>query len=389
MQKIVFNTLRKRTVHRIVAVLMVLLLSLLSELVWGLYERQVQLRSVSEVVSHASLLRARIERELNSLLFLSSGLSSYLKVRHDSLDDTEVLDILHTLYQNSRYVRNFGIAIGYRLTYVYPNEQNAQAMGLDYRDIPEQWPVIEAIVKRGEAVLDGPVNLVQGGGGLIYRMPIYIEGRYWGLLSTVLNQDQLVKALFTAEATQSFKFAVGAQSVHDLKPKPVYGDPTLFDKTDVILQRVEVPGGQWLLAVEPAQTHLHSEGALALRALGFILALVMAWLIYALLRSHAQLHKMALYDGLTGLPNRRLLEVRHEQLLTRIKRQPNQKHALLFLDLDGFKAINDHAGHKAGDAILQETAKRIQTLIRHNDAVFYNLEQRETTYDRLDFRLCG
>jgi diguanylate cyclase (GGDEF)-like protein len=75
---------------------------------------------------------------------------------------------------------------------------------------------------------------------------------------------------------------------------------------------------------------------------------------------------LAYHDGLTALPNRRLLVDRFLQATARADRQRTYV-ALLFLDLDGFKRINDEFGHSVGDAILQAVAGRIQAMLRATD----------------------
>lgn len=82
----------------------------------------------------------------------------------------------------------------------------------------------------------------------------------------------------------------------------------------------------------------------------------------------AELEAMALHDGLTGLPNRNLLVDRTVQALARAKRNRTQV-ALLFLDLDGFKAINDTHGHEAGDEALRQVAHRLSALVRQADTL--------------------
>jgi Amt family ammonium transporter len=69
---------------------------------------------------------------------------------------------------------------------------------------------------------------------------------------------------------------------------------------------------------------------------------------------------------LTGLAKRRLLVNELSRSILRLDRQ-DQTNAILFIDLDGFKAINDQYGHNAGDILLKEAANRIQTIIRKTD----------------------
>jgi len=75
---------------------------------------------------------------------------------------------------------------------------------------------------------------------------------------------------------------------------------------------------------------------------------------------------LAYHDGLTGLPNRRLLMDRFQQAVANADRHRKQV-ALLFLDLNRFKRVNDEFGHSTGDKVLQAVAGRIQAMIRATD----------------------
>jgi diguanylate cyclase (GGDEF)-like protein len=81
-----------------------------------------------------------------------------------------------------------------------------------------------------------------------------------------------------------------------------------------------------------------------------------------------QVHHLAFHDSLTGLPNRLLLNDRLEQAKAAFKRT-GRYAALMFLDLDNFKPLNDTYGHDVGDLLLQETAHRICCCVRGVDTV--------------------
>lgn len=85
-------------------------------------------------------------------------------------------------------------------------------------------------------------------------------------------------------------------------------------------------------------------------------------------QAKTQLHKMAHYDALTNLPNLRLFEERGRTLLNRAQQAAGHV-AILFIDLDGFKTVNDRYGHLIGDQLLKAVAQRLSEHSRHSDLV--------------------
>ena len=99
---------------------------------------------------------------------------------------------------------------------------------------------------------------------------------------------------------------------------------------------------------------------------------IMALILVVLNRYHravTELRRMALQDGLTGLYNRELFLDRLEHSLAREERQARTRTAVIYLDLDGFKTINDRHGHALGDQVLRAIAGRLGQAVRAADTV--------------------
>jgi diguanylate cyclase (GGDEF)-like protein len=138
--------------------------------------------------------------------------------------------------------------------------------------------------------------------------------------------------------------------------------------------------GRWTITVTgaPVVSGLAPalQGALIAGA-GAIVTLLLSLLILTLSRSReralqmvaektGQLRHQALHDALTGLPNRVLAIDRADQMLARARRS-DQPIAVLYIDIDGFKHINDTFGHAVGDTFLKAVAARLETVVRAGD----------------------
>jgi diguanylate cyclase (GGDEF)-like protein len=113
----------------------------------------------------------------------------------------------------------------------------------------------------------------------------------------------------------------------------------------------------------PGREMMNQAGALLATALDH------GAMVAALRDSEDGLRNAALHDHLTGLPNRVLLADRLNQAALRAARQKDHQYAVLLLDLNGFKGVNDSLGHAAGDQLLIEVARRLTRLLRKTDTV--------------------
>lgn len=282
-----------------IAIFVALLTILLGEIFLIPVQNELDSKRRINSLAHVATLRAQFDRELNSLIYLNSGIGSYLVVKNRNIQEKEISDILEVLHKSSRHIKNFGVAVGYRLTYVYPLKGNEKAVGLYYPDQPVQWPAIQKIVKSGTPSLIGPVNLVQGGKGLIYRAPLFINGEYWGLLSTVIDADSLLDAAFADATNQNLQFAVRNTASQNMQKDIILGNPDLFSNQEAVSQDINIPGGRWEIAVLAAAPDYQRNLPVYVRMASFLLGIIIAWLAYYLAQSRRKFSQLA--NRLNGL----------------------------------------------------------------------------------------
>jgi diguanylate cyclase (GGDEF)-like protein len=120
------------------------------------------------------------------------------------------------------------------------------------------------------------------------------------------------------------------------------------------------------LDVNPVGEALLDAGLLVTLSTPFIYLWIVLPFVVARDTAEEQVRQLALHDPLTGLPNRRLLEESLSQTIRERSRDKNYS-ALILLDLDGFKPINDTFGHEAGDHVLCTVARRMRAALRDSD----------------------
>jgi len=149
--------------------------------------------------------------------------------------------------------------------------------------------------------------------------------------------------------------------------------PLTSDRGDAIgyfIWKPELPGTKILRVIGPSAALVSSLMVLAMALLVRSLHSSMARLeatVVELRASEAHAQHLAFHDVLTGLPNRALFDERLDRALSRLA--PGERFALLMLDLDRFKNVNDTLGHQAGDNLIREFGRRLSSLLRASDMV--------------------
>lgn len=342
----------------------IFLISLLQSLIDAEVEN-IKALSALEMANYANNLKNQVNNKLNALIYLSNGLSGYLSAYHTELDDKKVNQVLAALYKNAKHIHNFGVAIGYQVKYVYPINENKEALNLDYRNKPEQWPLVKKAVESKQGILAGPINLVQGGNGLIYRYPVYIDNQYWGLLSTVIETDSFLKDAFSNVSDAEYDFSIKVKSSTEQSSQMVYGNAALFSDPNAFISSSKVQNAEWEWAVVK-KIKPSSPLVFLAKIMSWVISLSIASILLLMLRDRKKLSTQAKSDSLTGLPNRQILTAKIGNALTNAYKH-NRLMAVMFIDLDYFKSINDTYGHDTGDEVLKAVTRTLLENIRYDD----------------------
>ncbi len=313
-------------------------------------------------------LRVWLESEINSVLYLTRGLTAYIVARPNATP-AEFAVVAPYILRGSTHIRNIGLAPDNIISHVYPLAGNEAVLGMDYAKDPAQWPAIAQAIEHGDMLVSGPLQLLQGGSGLIARSPIFVDegkdSRYWGLVSTVIDMDSLLAAAGLNDNPSGIALrgtggqgALGAQ---------FFGPQGVFQNPDALKQPVTFRHGLWEIGVVP-DYDLHGKSSMRVRGLLYTLLLAIIVLLLQLIRVFCRARHQATVDALTGLPNRRILLERARQLVAQSRRN-SRGFALCYVDLNGFKPVNDRYGHQAGDQVLKEVAVRLRRALRVVDTV--------------------
>ena len=341
---------------------------LLQSFVWLDQDRRHQAeRAVLQ--AEAATARARLESELNATLSLSLGLSSFVLAKPDFLQ-ADLAQVAASLIRLQPAIRSVALAPDNVIRYVYPERGNQKALGLRYMETPAQRDAVLRLMREQRPVTAGPIELVQGGTGIVNRIPIMFtradgSPHYWGMASVAINPLPIFeRAGIRSDPHDGVRYALRGKDGLGAQGEVFLGDAALFDDPDAVLMDVIIPGGNWQLA---ARTLAPAGGyGLGVQALLGLLAAVAGALTAYSLSAHQRIRSMALHDNLTGLANRHQFKLRGQDMFA-LARRSGCHLSLLNIDIDDFKSINDTYGHAAGDAVLVYVANTLRACCRESD----------------------
>ncbi len=208
----------------------------------------------TDVLQDVTVLRTQLEGEVNANIQLIRGLIATLITEPDMTQD-RFSSIAEGLIGGYTEIRNVAAAPDMVIRMIYPVEENAAAIGLNYLTNDVQRDAAIRARESGSLVLAGPVNLVQGGTGFIGRFPVLIPQaeappRFWGLVSAVIDEHSLYRKAGLLEPDLPIEIAISGRDASGAQGEVFFGDPSLLEKDAVVMQ-VLLPTGSWQIAAIP------------------------------------------------------------------------------------------------------------------------------------------
>ncbi|MCK3779206.1 EAL domain-containing protein [Ensifer sesbaniae] len=208
----------------------------------------------ARIAEELNPIRAKLEANVNGNIQLVRGLIGTL-VTEPGMDQKRFATLSRSIFTERSQLRSIAAAPNLIVSLVYPLAGNEKALGLDYRRNDAQRAAVMRVKNTGQMVLAGPVDLVQGGRGLIGRFPVSIDAggssnRFWGIVSAVIDIDRLYRDSGLFSKQPGIDIAIAGRDGTGAKGPIFFGDPAIFKHSPVEMT-VLLPGGSWRIAAVP------------------------------------------------------------------------------------------------------------------------------------------
>jgi diguanylate cyclase (GGDEF)-like protein len=214
-----------------------------------IFQQEVRARTASQV----SLLRAKLEGNINANIQLTRGLTAAVATE-PGMSQARFAQLGAELMRIDSQIRHLAGAPDLVVSMIYPYGPNRRALGLNYNENPDQRDAALRARDTRDLVLAGPVNLVQGGQGFVARFPVFTNEdgreRFWGILSSVIDIDQLYAVSGLLDDDLNLDVALTGRDGVEGDLQVFHGDARVLDDAPVVMD-ILLPSGAWHLHARP------------------------------------------------------------------------------------------------------------------------------------------
>jgi len=231
----------------------------------------------------------RLRFNLYNNIQIAKGLPA-LFAANPSLSNQDFALAVDYLFGEHTQLRNIVAAPDLIIKYVYPVKGNEEVIDLDYRTLPLQIASVMRAKESRHLVLTGPLTLVQGGTGVISRIPVYLnkptgEEYFWGIVAAVIDADSLYQSSGLMDNELAIDIAIRSKDDLGGTGDTFWGSSQLFDQ-DNIRSTITLPSGSWELVARPINGWgAKPEGMFQLRLINVGVALLLFLAIFSFLKA--------------------------------------------------------------------------------------------------------
>jgi len=246
------NTTLRRTLYIAALALIFILLDIAITSVVN--DRDVNILN-NATQKNAASLRANLELDITKELSAINALASYIKT-HPYYSAQSFNTIAGALIDSTKYLKNLAAAPDFIIKDVYPIQGNKAIIGLNYKELKGQWADVELAIKTGKMVIAGPIDLIQGGKGLIGRAPVKIKSdnveTSWGIVSSVIDFDKLVRNIKKYSVSLDMEFAIYKNNNTSDTLIQIYRTDKYSPSNLDVEMPIHIPNGNWKIVAAPS-----------------------------------------------------------------------------------------------------------------------------------------
>ncbi len=206
------------------------------------------------VLHSLTVIRDALEINLSSNIQLVRGLVGVVALKPD-IDQRAFQLAATSLFAGSTQLRSIALAPDLVIRMVYPTFGNEKVLDLSYRDLPGQFETVEQARMTRRIVVAGPLKLVQGGTGVVARLPVYLPGKggeehFWGIISAVIDAGKLYASSGLLDENLPIEVAIRGKDAKGRDGDIFFGRSEVFASAP-ILADIHLPQGSWQIAAIP------------------------------------------------------------------------------------------------------------------------------------------
>lgn len=277
-----------KTVFHSMIVIIAMLVLAAAAYVSHVLEERYNNQLLTATQQQLSFYHNKLVTNLQNHIQIVRGLPGLFAVKPDLTQAEYELAVSHLVGPDTQW-RNIAAAPDMVIQFIYPMEGNEQAIGLNYLEELEQIEAAKRAKQTRKLVLAGPLELKQGGRGLITRTPVYLTNRsgeeyFWGLISAVIDADAFFKEVERESGELPIEIAIRGRDGLGEAGEVFYGDPALFEDQRLTMS-LTLPEGSWQMVGQPeGGWGANNKVLLQSKMLVFFIALAVFTLLTAFVR---------------------------------------------------------------------------------------------------------